>query len=202
MLVAGATPALAIKPLVSGDVPTAPKGTVELFVGYLANDSGSDTEHEIPFWEVFYGVAEWQEITVEAPVLFVDGSGGSSAGFGDVVLGTKLRLLGEPAADSGLSASIEVKLPTGDESRSLGSGEPALDLLTRGGFQLGREVVYFNLGHTWMGESKDEQLDNPWFYAGVWDHPVGQKMRLLTEVYGKTSSDPEGPNLLAASVGI
>jgi hypothetical protein len=192
-------PTWAIPPLVSGDIPTADHRTYELFLGYVFKDDGALTEEEIPFWELVYGLTSVQELTIEAPIVRRDDSTGSTTGLGDVVIGTKYRLVGEPAADSGLSASLEVKLPTGDEQRGLGSGAVGVNLRARGGFELRREVVYFNLGHTWVGE---EGKDNTWFYSGVWDHPVGRKLRLLTEVYGKTASESGTPNTLAGTVGI
>lgn len=195
-------PTMAIKPLVSGDVPTAPKGVYELFVGYLFVEGGRVRAHEIPFWEVVYGVTERQELTIEAPLIVLDTPTGTERGIGDVVIGTKFRFFGEPEADSGLSASLEVKLPTGDEERGLGSGATNVILLTRWGWEIGREVVYFNLGYAWIDDQRDERLDNTWFYSGVWDHPVGQKLRLLTEVYGVTAQDPDGPNRLAGTIGV
>ncbi|MEE9219549.1 MAG: transporter, partial [Acidobacteriota bacterium] len=145
---------------------------------------------------------ERQELTIEAPIIFRNGPTGDAVGFGDVILGTKYRLLGEPAADSGLSVSLEVKLPTGNDTRGLGSGATDVDLLSRWGWQFGPEVDYLNLGHTWVGERRGERLDNAWFYSGVWDHPVSHKLRLLAEVYGETAAEPGNPNQLAATIGI
>lgn len=193
---------MAIKPIVSGDVPTAPKGIYELFLGYLLVENNNVNVHEIPFWEIVYGLTERQELTIEGPLLYRGDATSSTLGIGDVILGTKYRLLGEPAADAGLSASLEVKLPTGDSNRGLSSGATDVDLRTRWGWQLRRQVVYFNLGYTWIGEKGNERRDNTWFYSSVWDHPVGDKVRLLTEVYGSTSDDPDGPNRLAASIGL
>ena len=202
LLVACASPGWAIKPLVSGDVPTAEKGVCEVFIGYLVTDAGDTTVHEVPFWEVVFGLTRRQELTISDPILVRDSSGGSAAGVGDVTLGTKYRLLGEPSADSGLSASLEITLPTGDADRGLGSGAVAVDLRLRGGWQFGSEVVYLNLGHTWLGEDDDEPRDDTWFYAAVWDHPIGTKLRLLTEIYARTADDPGAPDRLAATVGI
>ena len=194
-----AGPTWAIPPLVSGDIPTADHGTYELFFGYVLKDGGIVTEEELPFWELVYGLTSVQELTIEAPIVRRDDLSGTTTGLGDVIIGTKYRLLGKPSADSGLSASLEVSLPTGDEQRGLGSGAVDVDLKARGGWQLGCEVVYFNLGHTWVGE---ERKDNTWFYSGVWDHPVRRNLRLLTEVYGKTANEPGAPNALAGTVGI
>ena len=201
LLIASVRPAMAIPPLVSGDIPTANRGTYEFFVGYVLTDGGRVTVQEVPFWEVVYGLTERQELTIEGPLVHRDDPTGTTLGFGDVVLGTKYRLFGIPAADSGLSVSLEVRLPTGDEEKGLGSGATNVDLRTRWGWRIAREIIYFNVGYTWVGDDGDTRRDNPWFYAGVWDHPIGERMRILTEVYGRTSVAPDGPSTLAATVG-
>lgn len=202
LLTAIPEPALAIPPLVSGDVPTAGKGIYELFVGYLLEQKSGVKTHTLPFSELVYGFSDRQEFTLETPLLVRDGPADSALGFGEVVLGTKYRLLGNPRTDSGLSASLEVKLPTGNRTRGLGSGATDVDLRARGGWEVGPEVVYLNLGHTWVGEAENERRENTWFYSGVWDHPLRPKLRVLTEVYGKTSPNPGGPTRLAATIGM
>lgn len=133
LLIASPGSALAIPPIVSGDIPTAGKGIYELFVGYLLEEKSHIKTHALPFWELVYGFGDRQEFTIEAPLLFRNGPADSALGFGDVVLGTKYRLLGNPRTDSGLSASLEVKLPTGNRARGLGSGATDVDLRARGG---------------------------------------------------------------------
>lgn len=159
-----AEPADAIPPLVSGDVPTAPRGTCEFFVGHVFRDNGEVETQEVPFWELVYGLSERQEVTLEAPIVVREDTNGTSTGLGDAVIGTKLRLLGTPAADAGLSVSLEIKLPTGDPDRGLGSGAADFDLRARWGWQVGSEGVYINLGHTWVGERDGEPPSGtiPW----------------------------------------
>lgn len=154
-----ASPVRAIPPIVSGDVPAAGKGVYELFVGYLLVNSGDTEEHQVPFWELVYGATERQDLTLEAPLIFLDGPDGSTLGIGDVVLGTKYRIVGSPSSDAGLSASLEVKLPSADRSPVLGSGATDVNLRARWGWELGRQVVYVNLGHVWVGEHGDERRD-------------------------------------------
>ena len=201
-LAVAASPARAIPPLVAGDVPTADEGLLELFVGYVLKDGGSSRTHELPFWEVVYGLTKRQELTIEAPILLLTGDGRSILGPGDIVIGTKYRLLGKPAADSGASVSLEIKLPNADRGRGLGSGAANVDLRTRWGWEIGREVVYFNLGRTWVGGPNGARRRNTWFYAGVWDHPAGPKLRILFEVYAKTPDEPGGQERLAFTVGL
>lgn len=86
-------------PLVAGDVPTADKGHVEWYLGSRYQKSGG-IEREAPFSELVYGLSGRQEITFEIPYLFLDGE----HGFGDAVVGTKLRLYAGVKLEFGLAA--------------------------------------------------------------------------------------------------
>lgn len=191
---AGATP-----PILSGDVPTAEKGVVELYLGHQLEKTDGEREHELPGVEVIYGLSRRQEVSIEVPLLTLDHSAGSTTGFGDVKLGTKYRLLGAPESDAGLSASLEVKLPTGSSRRGLGSGATDVELLARWGWEIQREVIYVNLGHTWVGASGARNVT---FTSGVWEHPLKRNVNLLTEVYHETADAPGAPDRLAATLGL
>jgi hypothetical protein len=183
---------------VSSDVPTAGKGAYELKVGYVLEDDGAEKERELPALELICGLTERQEINVVVPFLRRAEGRSSARGLGDVALGTKYRFLGQPDSEGGLSVSLEVTLPTGSRSRGLGSGTSDVEMLARWGWEMGPEVLYFNLGRTWVGESGSR---DPWFLSGVWDHPIGSEGRLLLEVYHETADEPGSPDRLAATLG-
>lgn len=136
--------------------------------------------------------------TIETALLLRDGPTGNSIQTGDVVVGTKRRFLGRPSANSGLSTSLEVKLPTADK----GARAVDVDIRARGGWQVGADVAYFNLGYTWIGKRPDAPTENVWFYAGVWDHRIATSVQVLLEVHGKTAAERHTPNRLGTSVGI
>lgn len=58
VLLAGTQTCFAPPPLVTGDVPTADKGSFEWYVGGLYRDSGSSIQWAAPFSELVYGITE------------------------------------------------------------------------------------------------------------------------------------------------
>jgi hypothetical protein len=114
-----ARPAAAVQPLVTGDVPTADKNHVEIYLGVRYQQTDG-IERQLPFAEIVYGLTERQEITFEISHLSVDGQ----HGFGDAVLGTKYLILNETDQRPGIAGSFELKLDNGDASKGLGTGSP------------------------------------------------------------------------------
>lgn len=199
VLIASTSSAVATPPLVSGDVPTAQKGVLELYLGYQYLRDDEATEHELPGLELIYGLSCRHEISLETPFFLLDRPSGSTFGLGDVELGTKYRLRGKPESDAGASLFAAVKLPTGSRRRGLGSGATDFELEARWGWVIGRESVYLNLGRSWLGEGGS--LD-PWFYSGVWEHPVRENLNLLAEIYRETRDERGSPNTLASTLGM
>jgi len=115
-------------PLVTGDVPTADKHTFEWYVGgrYQESESGKPSRL-LPFTELVYGLTDKQELTFEIAGL----STGHEYGLNDAVVGTKYVFLEETELRPGVAGSFELKLPTGDKDRGLGSGEFDYDLRLR-----------------------------------------------------------------------
>lgn len=111
---------LAPPPLVTGDVPTADKGRYEWYTGmrFQKSETGK-LSRLLPFTELVYGLTDRQELTLEGAGL----SKGGHYGLNDIVVGTKYILHKETVRAPGLAGSFELKLPTGSESRGLGTGE-------------------------------------------------------------------------------
>ncbi len=100
----------------------------EWYVGarYQESETGKPARL-LPFTELVYGISDRQELTFETAGLSKDGH----YGLNDSVLGTKFVFLKETERRPGIAGSFELKLPTGDESRGLGSGEFDYDLRLR-----------------------------------------------------------------------
>jgi hypothetical protein len=187
-------------PLVTGDVPTANKGMFELYSGFRYQDTGTITR-QVPFTELVYGVTERQEVMVEAPFLSRKGE----HGIGDVVVGTKYVFVRESERLPGIAGSFELKLPTGDEDRGLGSGEFDYDIRLR--TQKGWDwfTVILNIGYTFIGEPElggdPQDRRNVFFTSFAQEYQVHEKTKLLSEIYWLNSEEPEEPHRLAANVG-
>ena len=187
-------------PLVTGDVPTADKGMFELYSGFRYQDTGTITR-QAPFTELVYGIAERQEVIVEAPFLSRKGE----YGIGDVVIGTKYVFVRESKRLPGIAASFELKLPTGDEERGLGSGEFDYDLRLRAQKTWRWFTGILNVGYTFIGEPElggdPQDRRNVFFTSFAQEYQVHEKTKLLSEIYWLNSEEPGQPHRLAANIG-
>jgi hypothetical protein len=188
----------AVPPLASGDVPTAEKGTFELYPGMRYESEGDSINRQIPIVEVVYGLTDRQEITFEIPYLSQQGE----HGFGDAVVGTKYDFVKETAKLPGIAATFELKLPNASVSRGLGSGAFDYDFRLPVQKTWGRFTALANLGYTIIGQPKDSShVQNVWFASFAQEYQVTEKTKLLSEIYLETSEEPGQPNRFAANVG-
>lgn len=187
-------------PLVTGDVPTAEKGTFELYSGFRYQDTGTITR-QAPFTELVYGVTKRQEVIVEAPFLSRKGE----YGIGDMVVGTKYVFVLESERVPGIAGSFELKLPTGDEECGLGSGEFDYDLRLRTQKTWRWFTGILNVGYTFIGEpdigGDPQDRRNVLFTSFAQEYQVHEKTRLLTEIYWLNSEERGEPDRLAANLG-
>ena len=187
-------------PLVTGDVPTADKDRFELYTGFRYQDTGTITR-QVPFTELVYGITKRQEITIELPNLSRRGE----HGIGDTVIGTKFVFLPETEKRPGLAGSFELKLPTGDEDRGLGSGEFDYDLRLRTQKSFSRFTGILNVGHTFIGEPEiggnPHSRDNVWFTSFAQEYLVLKHTKLVSEIYWLNSDEPGEPSRFAGNIG-
>ena len=189
-------------PLVTGDVPTADKETFEWYVGvrYQESESG-DSTWLLPFTELVYGLTERMELTFETAGLNSD----QEYGLSDSVIGTKYVFLKETGKRPGVAGSFELKLPTGDESRGLGSGEFDYDLRLRAQKTWGWFTAIGNLGYTIVSDPEyggvTTSAENVWLVTFAQEYQVAKKTKLLSEIYFVSREAPGDPNRLAANIG-
>jgi hypothetical protein len=189
-------------PLVTGDVPTADKGRFEWYTGARYQESESGTPSRLlPFTELVYGISDRQELTFETTGLSQNGH----YGLGDSVVGTKYVFLKESAQHPGIAGSFELKLPTGDETRGLGSGEFDYDLRLRAQKTWGWFTAIGNVGYTFVTDPElggvRTPTDNVWLLTFGQEYQVARRTKLLSEIYFISREEPGGPNRLAANVG-
>ncbi len=191
----------AVPPLVSGDAPTAEKGSFEWYVGTRYQSEGGSVGRQIPITELVYGISDRQEITFEIPWLSEQGT----HGFGDLVLGTKFMFLKETKTRPGISGTFELKLPTASASRGLGTGRFDYDLRVPAQKTWGWFTLLGNVGYTIVGEPRVDGITQPrrnvWFVSTAQKWQVTPKTNLLSEIYLETADEPAQPNRFAANVG-
>jgi hypothetical protein len=87
-------------------------------------------------------------------------SSGSSFGIGDVLLRTKVALLASDSFDA--AAAVDIRLPTGDPEKLLGTGFTQARVMFIGGTTFGSVNPHINLGYTFGGEGMVFGADNRW----------------------------------------
>lgn len=90
-------------------------------------------------------------------------SSGSSFGIGDILVRTKVALIASDSFDA--AAAVDIRLPTGDPEKLLGTGSTQARVLFIGGTTLGSVNPHFNVGYTFggqgmvFGEDEDNEGD-------------------------------------------
>lgn len=188
--------------MITGDVPTADKGRFELYAGlrYQENEAGIPAR-QLPFTELVYGISDRQELTFEIAYL----SQRHEHGFGDAVIGTKYQFVKETPTRPGIAASFELKVPTGSESKGLGTGEFDYDIRLRAQKTWGWFTAIGNAGYTFLTDPEfggvETTKENVWLFTFGQEYQVAKRTKLLSEIYYITRDEPDAPNRLAANIG-
>ena len=126
---AAAGPALAGAPFQTDDPGIVAYTHSELLLFYQQTLADNGRSGVLPAFEYHYGPVDGVEIDVAAPLAFSTPPGGTTGrGYGDTVLGVKLRVLEETASAPLVGFVPKLNLPTGNADRGLGNGGYALFL--------------------------------------------------------------------------
>jgi hypothetical protein len=87
-------------------------------------------------------------------------SNGSSFGLGDILLRTKVALMASDSFDA--AAAVDIRLPTGDPEKLMGTGFTQAKVMFIGGTTLGSVNPHVNVGYTFGGEGMVFGADNRW----------------------------------------
>lgn len=193
--------AVAVPPLVIGDVPTADRGTLEVYAGAERVRSGA-VEWTAPADELVLGISGRQELTLEAPYVVTP----AGHGLGDLVLGTKVVLLPEAPDRPGLAGSVEWKLANGDVATGTGSGSMELGFLLRAQKSARWLTLIANGGYTLVGEPRiggirQARRDTGFLGAGAKAAlPAG--IWAVADLYWRGADVPGEPARLAGDGGL
>jgi hypothetical protein len=87
-------------------------------------------------------------------------SSGSSSGIGDILIRTKVALIASDGFDA--AAAVDIRLPTGDPDKLLGTGLTQARIMFIGGTVIGRMNPHVNVGYTFGGRGMVFGADNRW----------------------------------------
>src|SRR5262245_17833413 len=187
-------------PLITGDVPTADRRWFELYTGFRYQDTGR-IQRQIPHVELVYGLADRWEISAEANYL----SRAGTHGFDDFTLATKTVLHVESATLPAIGASYELKFDNGDATRGLGSGGNEHDLRLGAQKTFGRVTPILNVGYVLQPhaeiDGRTSARQDVWRASLAQEWQANRTLKLLTEVYWRTSDEPGDATRLGWNLG-
>lgn len=155
------TPSAALggRPLVTEDAGTVEKGFFELELAMDYSRDNNRDKNYFPSAQLAYGLTERMEVAVAGGYIFKDiHDGGREDGWGDVLAYVKYRVWGEGEKYPAFTLKPQVKIPTADENKGLGSGKADFGLTAVFSKSFTGINLHFNAGYTWIGkkEATDE----------------------------------------------
>lgn len=182
----------AYRPLGTEDAGVAGKGVAQTEISwdYLKWDN-DELDHENAFLLVpIYGVTEDIEVSMEIPYLIHDLKGGDSEeGIGDINLVAKYLLMQEGERNPAFTVKGAAKLDNGDYDRGLGSGDKDYSLFAVASKSIGQVTVHGQVGYTWVGDRKDENLRDITLYGIAFDYALTEPFHILAEINGNRHPD-------------
>jgi hypothetical protein len=158
---------------------------VDTSVNYSRGDYGftQDTEVNLGLATVTAETTSWRfqglfpVLNIKGPATIVAGGGqaarpttSSETGFGDVTLGATHKF-GAIFGNTSLDFGAQVKLPTADENKGLGTGEADTFFQADLRHPMGAITSFFSLGYRFLGTSPRYPLEDGFFASAGFVHP-------------------------------
>ena len=191
----------AFRPFRTEDAGITPIGffSVELGNEFRKNDDGKDN---VTTFALTYGLLDWIETEIDFVLLALrPDSGNNEFGFGDTVILSKFKILGEKGVlyDNDLFPDMVIRpsvlIPTGDEDKGTGSGQIELGILLVIEKTFWKVASRANLGYFSTNDPTfDENFEDRFFYGFQIDFPLFiEKLRLGSELTGQFASGEGSP---------
>ncbi|MEW5764911.1 MAG: transporter [Acidobacteriota bacterium] len=190
LLLAVPVAAWAGRPFVTEDACVSEKGEVSLEAGFETWETEEKGRDRV--WVVVpaVGVGGGVELFAEVPFVTLEGPRGESErGFGDLVLGAKVRLVREETGRPGLALRFAWKTHTADARMGLGTGDNDLSAVLGASKSRGRSTLHLSVGFTREGDHLNGAVRDYAFYGGALEARLSERVQLCLEVQG--SQNPE-----------
>ncbi len=185
----------AAQPLETETARLLEAGTLRVETTFEFQTSSQGQEYLFPL-AFTYGLRNDLELVVE-PVVFslIRPKGGERVhGFGDTEITLIYRFFDETPMIPALAIAGEVKIPT-THNKAIGTGEVDFGPTLVASKQFGKLDTHLNIGYFVLGNPSGVKLKNIVTYAAAAVYHLNEKIDLVGEVIGNTSSSPriEGP---------
>lgn len=188
-LILTAGTALAARPLTVDDADPADPGVFELETGLDYCDDGDTRCHETPIG-LSYGLMPSVEVGIGFGFIHEKRNPGSDkeAGISDLTLGAKWQFLQESCRMPRQALAAEIKCPTADEDKGLGSGEFDYGLIWIASKSLNeRTGIHVNAGYGWIGDPclDDENTEDVFHYGIALDYLLTDGLQWIGEIFAE-----------------
>jgi hypothetical protein len=193
------TAAQAGPPFVTDDPETPPLHGWEINVPIILEHESGEQVLQTPLFDINYGYRRNVQLKVEFALLNVHVDGGQTErGLGDTSVGVKWRFLEEGRLLPQMAVYPQVTLPTGDDQRGLGEGNPSyrLPLVLQKG--LGPWTVFGTVGAVLQSRPGSRDF---WFHGLTVLREVSPSLELGVEEYGNSPTDRDERTSMGFNLG-
>ncbi len=168
---------------------------------YVASQQQFDryqTNATAPHFEINYGVVPNMQLHLVAPLGYVHTEDGTHYGYSDTELGVKYRVLDETETAPQVGFFPLIEVPTGSQSKGLGSGKVQAYLPIWGQKSWGKFTTYAG-GGFWYNPGVGQKN---WFFTG-WEaqYDFSEVLTLGGELYYQTADNVDAISSRGFDVG-
>lgn len=204
----GAIVAKAARPLVVDDADPVGFDNLQFELGSSYRRMEGCNHWDFPFG-VAYGVHERVELNIgmggildERMEMMADGSSKNCRkrvhGLGDLTTGGKWLLVEEDPFNFRHTVAPEIKFPTANHKKELGSGQTDYDLMWIVSRDLGERCgLHLNGGYTFVGGEADV-----WHYGVAVDYQLSDRVQAVAEIYNEHDTHSANDPLWQYAVGL
>ena len=192
-------PALAGPPFLTDDPEPVEYKHWEIYLASLSAEEHGGVSMTAPHVEVNYGIAPNFQFHIIAPMEYVKPSGlPSHYGYGDTELGVKWRFYNNEETKFMAGTFPFLEVPTGDESKGLGNGNPQvfLPLWLQKGW--GPWLTYGGGGY-WFNPG--EGHENFWYFGWLVQRDLNKYLTVGAELFYETPRETDDEHHFGFNIG-
>ncbi|MFH1338590.1 MAG: transporter, partial [Candidatus Omnitrophota bacterium] len=174
----------AARPLATDDAGVVDKGHFEVESGM---EYVNQLDKEVALSLVIKrGIIDNLDLGIEIPYKFVDfGQGAKTDGFDDISIVSKYNFLEETATLPAMSVSFSLKTDSGNDDKSLGTGEKEYGVNAILSKSLDKIALHFNLGYVLKDNLPEQNLRDVLTYGFAIEYPLNDSLNLVGEITGE-----------------
>ncbi|HEX6564396.1 MAG TPA: transporter [Chthoniobacterales bacterium] len=184
-------------PFVTDDPEVPPVGGWEINVPFTLNRTPGSNQMNAPLLDFNYGLPQLQ-LEFDIPIAVSSDRKSTNAGLGDLLYGVKWRFFDDEKTQIQFGTYPQMFAPTGNYRRGLGGGRPNYILPLQTEKSWDKWTLYGDVGYrlqTALGQQ------SYWYTGAVLQRDINDRLSLGVELFGNTTTVPNGRPDFAFNVG-